>query len=98
MILMGELNYFPGLQIKQLNEGMFVGQIKYCNELLKYFGMEDAKPIDTPMPTNRNMEKDENFKDVDGNKYRGMIGPLLYLTGSLLLYMFRHFEYLNHSM
>lgn len=42
MSLMGELNYFPGLQIKQLNEGTFVYQTKYCKELLKRFGMVDV--------------------------------------------------------
>ncbi|XP_050908632.1 uncharacterized mitochondrial protein AtMg00810-like [Lathyrus oleraceus] len=82
MSLMGELNYFPGLQIKQLNKGTFVCQTKYCNELLKKFGMVDAKPIDTPMPTNGNSEKYGNGKDVDVKKYRGMIGSLIYLTAS----------------
>ncbi|XP_050886237.1 uncharacterized protein LOC127091593 [Lathyrus oleraceus] len=82
MSLMGELNYFLDLQIKKLNEGTFICQIKYCNEILKKFGMEDEKSIDTQMPTNGNLEKDENGKDVDVKKYRDMIGSLLYLTVS----------------
>lgn len=48
-------------------------QTKYFNELLKRLGMEDAKSIETLMPTNGKFEKDENGKDVDVNKYRGMI-------------------------
>ncbi|XP_050919564.1 secreted RxLR effector protein 161-like [Lathyrus oleraceus] len=44
--------------------------------------MEDEKSIDTPMPTNGNLERNENGKDVDVNKYRGMTGYLLYLTAS----------------
>ncbi|XP_050895492.1 uncharacterized mitochondrial protein AtMg00810-like [Lathyrus oleraceus] len=84
MKLIREFNYFFGLQIKQINEGTFVCQTKYCNELLKRFGLEDAKSIDTPMPTNRNLEGNENSKDVDVKKYRGMIGYLLYLTASRL--------------
>ena len=59
MSLMGELNYFLGLQIKQLNKGTFMCQTKYCNELLNRFYKEDAKSIDTIMPTNGNMEKDK---------------------------------------
>ncbi|XP_050896755.1 uncharacterized mitochondrial protein AtMg00810-like [Lathyrus oleraceus] len=43
---------------------------------------EDAKLIDTPIPINGNLEKDENGKDFDVKKYRGMIGSLLYLTTS----------------
>lgn len=43
MSLMRELTYFPGLQIKQLKEGMLVCQSKFCLELLKLFGMETTK-------------------------------------------------------
>ncbi|XP_050878514.1 secreted RxLR effector protein 161-like [Lathyrus oleraceus] len=82
MSLTGELNYFLCLQIIQLNEGTFVCQIEYCKDLLKRFGMVDAKSIDTPMATNGNLERNENGKDVEVKKYRGMIGYLLYLTAS----------------
>lgn len=82
MSLMGELNYFPGLKIKQLNKGTFVCQTKYCNGLLKRFGMKDAKSIDIQIPINGNLEKYENGKDVDVKKYRGMIGSLIYLIAS----------------
>ena len=82
MSLMGELNYFLGLQIKQLDEGTTVCQTKYCRELLKRFGMNDSKSIDTPMPTNGNLDKDEHGKCVDVKKFRGMIGSLLYLSAS----------------
>jgi len=82
MSLMGELNYFLGLQIKQLDEGTAVCQTKYCRELLKRFGMNDSKSIDTPMPTNGNLDKDEHGKSVDVKKFRGMIGSLLYLSAS----------------
>ncbi|XP_050908014.1 secreted RxLR effector protein 161-like [Lathyrus oleraceus] len=88
MSLMGELNYLLDLQIKQLNEGSFVYQIKYCKDLLKIFGMVDAKSIDTPMATYRNLERNENGKDVEVKKYIGMIGSLLYFTASRLDIMF----------
>ncbi|XP_050915943.1 secreted RxLR effector protein 161-like [Lathyrus oleraceus] len=44
--------------------------------------MEDAKSIDTLMPTNGNLERNENGKDVGLKKYRAMIGSLIYLTAS----------------
>ena len=43
MSMMGELNYFLGLQIKQLDHGTFLSQTKYCKELLKKFNMESCK-------------------------------------------------------
>lgn len=93
--LIWELNYFLGLQIKQLNEGTFVCQTKYCNKLLKRFGMEDAKSIDTLMSTNGNLKMNENGKDVDVMKYIDMIGSLLYLTAPRSDIMFPYYFVFN---
>jgi hypothetical protein len=45
---MGELKYFLGFQVKQLQEGTFISQTKYIQDILTKFGMKDAKPIKTP--------------------------------------------------
>ncbi|XP_058759071.1 uncharacterized mitochondrial protein AtMg00810-like [Vicia villosa] len=66
MSMMGEPNYFLGLQIKQLKEGNFVSQTKYCQELIKRFDMAKSKIIDTPMPTAVNLDQDEHgYSDSD---------------------------------
>ncbi|GKA26656.1 retrovirus-related pol polyprotein from transposon TNT 1-94 [Tanacetum coccineum] len=80
--MMGELNFFLGLQIKQLEDGIFFNQSKYIKEMLKKFGLEDSKPMQTPMSTKTKLTKDEEGESVDNTKYRGMIGSLLYLTAS----------------
>ncbi|GJX79402.1 retrovirus-related pol polyprotein from transposon TNT 1-94 [Tanacetum coccineum] len=49
MSMMGELNFFLGLQIKQLDDGIFFNQSKYIKEMLKKFGLEDSKPMKNPM-------------------------------------------------
>ena len=49
MSMMGELNYFLGFQVKQLKDDTFISQTKYMQDLLKRFGMKDAKPAKTPM-------------------------------------------------
>jgi hypothetical protein len=49
MSMIGERSFFLGLQIKQMKEGIFVSQTKYVKDMLKKFGMEDAKGITTPM-------------------------------------------------
>jgi hypothetical protein len=51
-------------------------------DILKKFGMEDAKPIKTPMATNGHLDLDEGGKSVDFKLYRSMIGSLIYLTAS----------------
>jgi hypothetical protein len=49
MSLLGEISFFLGLQIRQSNQGIFISQTKYIREMLKRFGMEDCKPVITPM-------------------------------------------------
>ncbi|GJS68163.1 retrovirus-related pol polyprotein from transposon TNT 1-94 [Tanacetum coccineum] len=74
MSMMGELNFFLGLQIKQLEDGIFFNQSKYIKEMLKKFGLEDFKPMKTPMSSDTKVTKDEECESVDSTKYRGMIG------------------------
>ncbi|WVZ57835.1 LOW QUALITY PROTEIN: hypothetical protein U9M48_008174 [Paspalum notatum var. saurae] len=80
MSLMGELQFFLGLQIKQGPEGTFVLQAKYTKDILKKFDMGDSKPMTTPMSTNTALDADEDGEAVDQKEFRGMIGSLLYLT------------------
>ena len=51
MSMMGELTYFLGLQVKQVNDGIFICQTKYINDLLKKFDMENCSIAKTPIPT-----------------------------------------------
>ena len=82
MSMMGELSFMLGLQIKQMEDGIFISQEKYARELVKKFGMEDSKEARTPMAHNVRMDMDDSGKKVDERIYRGMIGSLLYLTAS----------------
>ncbi|WVZ80340.1 hypothetical protein U9M48_027825 [Paspalum notatum var. saurae] len=82
MSLMGELQFFLGLQIKQGLEGTFVHQAKYTRDILKKFNMGDSKPMTTPMSTNTALDADEDGEAVDQKEFRGMIGSLLYLTAT----------------
>ena len=80
--MMGELKYFLGFQVKQLQEGTFLSQTKYTQDILSKFGMKDAKPTKTPMGTNEHLDFDTEGKSVDQKVYRSMIGSLLYLCAS----------------
>jgi hypothetical protein len=73
MSMIGELQFFLGLQIKQAKEGTFVHQAKYP---------KDSKPLSTPMSTTTALDADEEGEPVDQKEYRSMIGSLLYLTAT----------------
>jgi hypothetical protein len=80
--MMGELQFFLRLQIKQVKEGTFVHQAKYTKGILNKFKMDDSKPLSTPMSTTTVLYADEDGETVDQKEYRSMIGSLLYLTGT----------------
>jgi len=82
MSMMGKLNYFLGLQIKQRSDRIFINQAKYTSKLIKKFGLEGAKRSKTPMATITKLDKDEQDINVDIKLYRSKIGSLLYLTAS----------------
>ncbi|XP_062100291.1 uncharacterized mitochondrial protein AtMg00810-like [Humulus lupulus] len=65
MSMVGELNYFLGLQVKQTKDGTFISQSKYAKNLIKKVGMESAKHAKTPMETRVKLTKDENGVKVD---------------------------------
>ncbi|XP_070012268.1 secreted RxLR effector protein 161-like [Nicotiana sylvestris] len=51
MSMMGELNFFLCLKVKQSPKGTSICQQKYIQELLKRSDMEASKVIDTPIAT-----------------------------------------------
>eukprot|EP00253_Pinus_taeda_P027054 PITA_27054 len=82
MSLLGELTYFLGLQIQQNKGGIFLSQTKYLKQILKKYGMEDSKPVCTPMVTGCSLSANDESGAVHQPTYRSMIGSLLYLTGT----------------
>jgi hypothetical protein len=56
--------------------------VKLARDILKKFGMKNAKPIKAPMGTNGHLDLDTGGKSVDQKVYRSMIGSLLYLCAS----------------
>ncbi|KAI3666972.1 hypothetical protein L6452_42013 [Arctium lappa] len=82
MSMMGELNFFLGLQVKQSSEGILINQSKYIRDLLKKFNFENSSPMKTPMAPPLKLHADLDGVSVDITSYRGMIVSLLYLTAS----------------
>jgi hypothetical protein len=73
MSMMGELQFFLGLQINHSKEGTFVHQAKYTKDIVRKFKMEDSKAMATPMSTTTSLDADEEGEHVDQKEYRSMI-------------------------
>ena len=62
MYMLGEVTFFLGLHISQLDDGIFISQTKYIKEIIKKFKMEDYKPITTPMIISCKLSKEDGAK------------------------------------
>ena len=82
--MVGELNYFLGLQVKQRKDGIFISQEKYAKNLVKRFGLDSKKHASTPMSSSAKLSSDPFGVEVNPTLYRSIIGNLLYLTTSKL--------------
>ena len=82
MSMVGELNYFLRLQVKQREDGIFISQEKYAKNLVKRFGLDSKKHISTPMSSSAKLSRNAAGIEVDPTLYQSMIGSLLYLTAS----------------
>jgi hypothetical protein len=80
MSMMGELNFFLRLLIKQTQDSTFVHQSKYTKYVLKKFDLGGSKHLPTPMSTTITLDADEDDEPMDQKEYMSMIISLLYLT------------------
>ena len=77
MSMMGELNYFLGLQVKQLNDGIFICQTKYAKDMLNNFNLKPFEKNDKiPLSIGAKMTYTESNMSVEEHKYRKLIGSL----------------------
>ncbi|GKA47827.1 putative ribonuclease H-like domain-containing protein [Tanacetum coccineum] len=79
MSSMSELTFFLGLQVTQKDDGIFISQDKYVDEILKKFSFSTVKTASTPIENSKPLMKDKNAKDVDAHLYRSMSSSLMYL-------------------
>ena len=82
--MVGELNYFLWLQVKQRKDEIFISQEKYAKNLVKRFGLDSKKHTSTPMSSSARLSCDAAGVELDPTLYRSMIGSLLYLIASRL--------------
>ena len=79
---LGLLHYYLGVEVFQRPHHIFISQSKYAADVLQRFGMQDCKPVLTPMEQNLKLSKFEGGEKVDSNTYRQLIGSLIYLTNT----------------
>ncbi|XP_048140482.1 uncharacterized mitochondrial protein AtMg00810-like [Rhodamnia argentea] len=90
---LGVMTYFLGMEIKQLEDEVFICQKKYAKEILKKFHMEDCKAMATPMNQKESLSKEDGTDRVEEDYFRSLIGCLMYLTTSRPDILFSEFSH-----
>ena len=78
---LGTLSYFLGVEvIPHHSGGLFLSQRKYISDVLIKAGMEDAKPVTTPLSASTPLLKTEGEPLPSPTDYRCIVGSLQYLA------------------
>lgn len=77
------LNYFLGMQVIQKSGKVWIGQPTYVEKVLSKFGMDNARPVDTPVDPNSKLIKATDASELYNQpEYQSAVGILLYLSSA----------------
>eukprot|EP00253_Pinus_taeda_P006143 PITA_06143 len=79
---MGLLKYFLEIEVDQNENGIFISQEKYANEVLERFNMQESKETITPTVMGLKLNKEDKSKDFDPSLYKSIVGNLMYLIAT----------------
>ena len=77
---LGNLKYFLGIEVAQSKNGFVISQRKYALDILQETGMINYRPIDSHMDPNQKLTSEEGELFSDPERYRRLVGKLIYLT------------------
>ena len=83
MVDQGEIHYLLGMSIKRDRESrtLTISQPNYVEKVLRKFGMENCKPVSTPLePGRRFQQLSPNDEPFDVQTYQQAIGCLTYVS------------------
>ncbi|MCO5591687.1 hypothetical protein L7F22_045678 [Adiantum nelumboides] len=79
---LGLLHHYLGIQFKQCDGGIALCQKSYIETLLCKFGLEDCKPIATPMETGLKLSLHDAGDLADVTLYQTTVGCLIYVCNT----------------
>ncbi|KAK2979862.1 hypothetical protein RJ640_002775 [Escallonia rubra] len=76
----GLMSYYLGIEVKQIDDGIFISQEAYAKEVLKMFNMENCNPISIPIEVEKKLSGHVKEGPIDRTLFRSLVGSLRYLT------------------
>ena len=77
---LGALSYYLGIEVRQGNEELMLGQSTYASKLLEQSGMAECMPCVTLMEEWLKLTKASTAVKVDATLYQSIVGGLCYLV------------------
>jgi histone deacetylase 1/2 len=79
---LGNLHYFLGIEVHQVDDGIVLSQAKYAQDVLSRVGMTHCSGSPTPLSSSEKITAKEGdmLGPEDITNYRSMVGALQYLT------------------
>ncbi|PKU63556.1 Retrovirus-related Pol polyprotein from transposon TNT 1-94 [Dendrobium catenatum] len=77
---LGPLSQFLGIQAIQTKTGLLLHQQQYAHNIIHRAGMDQSKPVTTPLPNRQPSQHDSTTPYDNPQLYRQLIGALQYLT------------------
>ena len=77
---LGHLKYFLGIEVAQSGDGVVISQRKYALDILEETCMQNYRLVDSPMDPNLKLMADQSEVYPDPERYRRLVGKLIYLT------------------
>lgn len=77
----GNLSYILGLQITRSDSFLSISQETYVLKIAKRFGLDQSKPVNTPLPSNFSMTESDKAEPLTSDQqkvYQSMIGAVMY--------------------
>jgi len=77
---LGPIRHFLGMRVTRTDGNISIDQSTYIKDILARFGMEDSKPVSTPLATGTKLTKNDanSAKNEIQPLYQSIVGSLMY--------------------
>ena len=76
---LGGMKYFLGVEVIQGEQGIFINQQKYAEEILERYGMESCNSVRNPIVPGHKLTRPGAGENVDPTTFKQLVGSLRYL-------------------
>ena len=75
----GLMAYYLGIEVKQMEDGIFISQKGYAEDILKKFETLNSNLVSTPVECGVKLSKHDDEEKVNPTFFKSLVGSLKYL-------------------